>query len=347
MSQTSQERRDPRLFLRIAIASALALIVLFPPKLFVDSLSVYQNYYGSLGEQSVKDQWLIWFAPTFSGGVIVTHLWLAEFAVWGAISAALFAVSRRREFNSRLATRFLIGAFLVSVAIPTKTIGYNNHFRGAYVYNHDVVESESQGQLVYGRLDDAFIREDSGRASQASRFSVSESLETIWDGPATEPFIHPVKEYVFNSIFSGRVGPGVFFTWVIGTFLAAFTGFLAEELRHEIATINISNLLFSFEGRISRAQWWGYVVINILVCEFLLLIGILFFNSFVPPLAYALIMVYPTLAINAKRCHDRGRNGWFMLVAFVPILGLWYLAEAGFLSGTTAAKATGADPSFK
>jgi len=146
MSQTTQERANARVFLYIAIASALALIVIFPPTPLVDSLSRNVNVFGNTDTRSIKDQMLIWFTPIFSGRGIVTRLWLAEFAVWDTLSAALFAVGRRREFNLRMATSLLIGAFLVSAAIPTKTIGYHSHFGDdSEVYNHEIVEGESQG----------------------------------------------------------------------------------------------------------------------------------------------------------------------------------------------------------
>jgi uncharacterized membrane protein YhaH (DUF805 family) len=107
--------------------------------------------------------------------------------------------------------------------------------------------------------------------------------------------------------------------------------------------MNISNLLFSFEGRIGRATWWGYFVPYFLVYVCLLVVGARS-ESFFLPVVYALLMLYPTLAVNVKRCHDRGRSGWFILVGLVPILGLWYLVEICFLPGTRGANAFGADP---
>jgi uncharacterized membrane protein YhaH (DUF805 family) len=43
--------------------------------------------------------------------------------------------------------------------------------------------------------------------------------------------------------------------------------------------------------------------------------------------------------------HDRNKSGWWVLIAFVPVIGgLWYLIECGFLPGTTGANNYGADP---
>ena len=44
------------------------------------------------------------------------------------------------------------------------------------------------------------------------------------------------------------------------------------------------------------------------------------------------MFLYPTYAITTKRWHDRGKSGWWSLIAFVPIIGgLWLLIELGFL----------------
>lgn len=61
--------------------------------------------------------------------------------------------------------------------------------------------------------------------------------------------------------------------------------------------------------------------------------------------AIGVIMTFvPGLALNVKRCHDRGRSGWFYLVALVPILSLWYFVEAGFLKGDDGENQYGLDP---
>lgn len=53
---------------------------------------------------------------------------------------------------------------------------------------------------------------------------------------------------------------------------------------------------------------------------------------------------WPTLALNVKRCHDRNRTGWFVLLAFLPLLSIWYLIEIVFLRGTEGNNYYGSDP---
>jgi uncharacterized membrane protein YhaH (DUF805 family) len=61
----------------------------------------------------------------------------------------------------------------------------------------------------------------------------------------------------------------------------------------------------------------------------------------VPPPYFSAAMVpvllasWPSVAIGAKRCHDRNRSGWYQLIALVPFIGWpWLLIEFCFFRGT-------------
>ena len=55
--------------------------------------------------------------------------------------------------------------------------------------------------------------------------------------------------------------------------------------------------------------------------------------------------IWATIAINAKRCHDRGRSGWFQLINLIPLIGqTWLFIETGLLKGTEGENRFGADP---
>lgn len=59
---------------------------------------------------------------------------------------------------------------------------------------------------------------------------------------------------------------------------------------------------------------------------------------------YVLAALWPNLAVSIKRCHDRNRSGWFVLIGLVPFLNIWLLVELWFLRGTIGANRFGADP---
>ena len=57
------------------------------------------------------------------------------------------------------------------------------------------------------------------------------------------------------------------------------------------------------------------------------------------------IDVWVFLAVNVKRWHDRGRSGWWVFVAAVPLIGpIWAIVELGFLRGTVGWNDHGCDP---
>ena len=47
-----------------------------------------------------------------------------------------------------------------------------------------------------------------------------------------------------------------------------------------------------------------------------------------------LTMTIAQLAVYVKRFHDRGKSGWWVLIAFLPLIGFfWILIELGMLAG--------------
>jgi uncharacterized membrane protein YhaH (DUF805 family) len=52
-----------------------------------------------------------------------------------------------------------------------------------------------------------------------------------------------------------------------------------------------------------------------------------------------------SIAIGAKRCHDRGRSGWFQLISLIPVVGvLWLFVDLGLLRGTEGENRFGPNP---
>jgi len=58
-----------------------------------------------------------------------------------------------------------------------------------------------------------------------------------------------------------------------------------------------------------------------------------------------LALLWPSLALQVKRWHDRDKTGWMVLINFIPIIGfLWTLIECGFLDGTPGSNKYGPSP---
>ena len=65
------------------------------------------------------------------------------------------------------------------------------------------------------------------------------------------------------------------------------------------------------------------------------------------PAAYAelVLLNWIGFALYIKRCHDRDRSGWYLLIALIPFVGLlWIWIELGLLRGTVGPNRFGPDP---
>jgi uncharacterized membrane protein YhaH (DUF805 family) len=131
--------------------------------------------------------------------------------------------------------------------------------------------------------------------------------------------------------------------------------------------MSIMQMLFSFEGRMRRRDFW-LCAIGLAVVQWVIwsICAALFFpavsvnvsqtgnvavwssmmGAMMGPLALVnLIFLWPRLAIGVKRCHDRNKSGLWLLLALIPILGwLWLLIEFGFLDGTPGPNKFGPSP---
>jgi len=97
-------------------------------------------------------------------------------------------------------------------------------------------------------------------------------------------------------------------------------------------------LLFSFQGRISRKPYW---IFNLIILFGWMVLGLFTEVSpeidqiSRPQLMFMLWILWPSLAVQAKRWHDRNKSAWWILINFIPLIGpLWALIENGFLPGT-------------
>ncbi len=89
----------------------------------------------------------------------------------------------------------------------------------------------------------------------------------------------------------------------------------------------------NFHGRASRATFWWWVLAVFLVLlvtrivDGALIAPMLGFGAFEPsagqPLSVlvSLGLLLPNVAIGARRLHDIGRTAWWLLIAFIPLIG--------------------------
>lgn len=125
---------------------------------------------------------------------------------------------------------------------------------------------------------------------------------------------------------------------------------------------NLSWLLFSFEGRIGRGEFWrGTLIVSSLFVALgisFAIVALQFSRSieefltsgagialFIAVLILFLPAAWIGFALNVKRWHDRNKSGVWMLIQLVPYIGgIWAFIETGCLRGTVGPNRFGPDP---
>lgn len=146
----------------------------------------------------------------------------------------------------------------------------------------------------------------------------------------------------------------------------------------------LSQLLFSFQGRINRKPWWlaslavGAVAIVVVVAIIIAAGGAILSDDpmaavgalgglIVVVIVLLVPLIWIGLALGAKRLHDRNKSAWWLVVFYlVPAvldgignhlegagfilsigafaISIWGLIELGFLRGTVGPNQYGPDP---
>ncbi|MGL1863170.1 MAG: DUF805 domain-containing protein [Pseudodesulfovibrio sp.] len=107
------------------------------------------------------------------------------------------------------------------------------------------------------------------------------------------------------------------------------------------------HVLFGLKGRCTRFDYWVkyglfhfvFFIVLVLLAEMEAWEFFRVVNLIMMPLS-----VWVSIAVGIKRCHDRNRTGWFMLLGLIPFLNLWVFIELCFLDGTYGPNQYGQDP---
>jgi uncharacterized membrane protein YhaH (DUF805 family) len=78
-------------------------------------------------------------------------------------------------------------------------------------------------------------------------------------------------------------------------------------------------------------EYWMFMLIHAVVYIALEVAALLLLKAHLPAIGislfalcflYALVAIFPGLAVSIRRLHDVGKSGWWMLLTFVPVAGL-------------------------
>ncbi len=115
----------------------------------------------------------------------------------------------------------------------------------------------------------------------------------------------------------------------------------------------MKELYLSFSGRINRKKYClgmiplliigvAAAVIDGITGNVVVRLGPVVYGPF--QLLSMAVLLVPGLALGIKRLHDRNRIGWFIVLAYVPVVNIWIGIELLFLKGTKGQNEYGDDP---
>ena len=76
-----------------------------------------------------------------------------------------------------------------------------------------------------------------------------------------------------------------------------------------------------FTGRSRRKEYWFFVLFYLLIAIVLGTVDGVTGLGVLSPLG-TLALLVPSIAVAIRRLHDVGKSGWWLLLGFVPLVGL-------------------------
>lgn len=71
----------------------------------------------------------------------------------------------------------------------------------------------------------------------------------------------------------------------------------------------------TFTGRASRSEFWWFALFQVLA----VLVASVIYRHLGTLVMLGLLV--PSIAVGARRLHDIGKSGWFLLIGFIPFVG--------------------------
>ena len=103
----------------------------------------------------------------------------------------------------------------------------------------------------------------------------------------------------------------------------------------------------NFTARAARSEFWFWFLFAVLASIAAGLIDLgLFPRAEISPIntLVGLALFLPGLAVSVRRLHDLDRSGWWILLIFIPIIGVIVLIIWDCMRGTVGPNRFGPDP---
>src|SRR5260221_13324498 len=92
-----------------------------------------------------------------------------------------------------------------------------------------------------------------------------------------------------------------------------------------------------FSGRARRKEYWFFFLFNLIASMVLSAVDVAVGTMGILSIIYGLALLLPSIAVGVRRMHDIDRSGGWLLIPFVPVIGVIALLVFALLSRTAAA----------
>lgn len=103
-----------------------------------------------------------------------------------------------------------------------------------------------------------------------------------------------------------------------------------REYHEKVGMVEAVQRAFSnyanFSGRANRGEYWWFILANIIISIVLSVIDSAVFGAVAGGMGllsiiWSLAVLIPSIALGVRRLHDIDRSGWWLLIAFIPLIG--------------------------
>ncbi|TVS14813.1 MAG: DUF805 domain-containing protein [Gammaproteobacteria bacterium] len=98
-----------------------------------------------------------------------------------------------------------------------------------------------------------------------------------------------------------------------------------------------------FDGRARRMEFWMFALFNFIIAVVLGVVDAVLGLAILGPL-YGLAVLIPSIALGVRRLHDIDYAGWWILLGFIPVVGVIILLIFFVLPGTIGDNRFGSNP---
>ncbi|PGL72686.1 DUF805 domain-containing protein [Bacillus sp. AFS055030] len=99
-----------------------------------------------------------------------------------------------------------------------------------------------------------------------------------------------------------------------------------------------------FSGRARRTEYWMFFLFNAIITIILAILQSIAGIDELLTGIYGLLTLLPSLAVGARRLHDSGRSGWWLLIGIIPLIGTIILLVFFCLDSDEGDNRFGANP---